>query len=102
PLGSPSGYRKPVIQGSAAFVDGGMHAMVELACLDLLRASRILEGESCILATLAKPVDVQMPIEHEPTSDFASLIVAIARDKDKLAFARLFEHFAPRVKTLML
>jgi RNA polymerase sigma-70 factor, ECF subfamily len=35
-------------------------------------------------------------------ADFAKLIVAIARNDDRDAFAQLFEHFAPRVKTLML
>jgi RNA polymerase sigma-70 factor (ECF subfamily) len=30
------------------------------------------------------------------------MIVAIARDKDRGAFASLFEHFAPRVKSYML
>jgi RNA polymerase sigma-70 factor (ECF subfamily) len=46
-----------------------------------------------------------MPSEDERTAvraDFARLIVAVARDKDKSAFAQLFDQFAPRVKTLML
>lgn len=30
------------------------------------------------------------------------LIVAIARDGDRAAFARLFEYFAPRIKSLMM
>ncbi len=34
--------------------------------------------------------------------DFASLIVRVAEQKDRKAFAQLFAHFAPRVKTYML
>jgi RNA polymerase sigma-70 factor (ECF subfamily) len=37
-----------------------------------------------------------------PTPDFASLIVRVAAQKDRKAFAQLFAHFAPRVKTYML
>jgi RNA polymerase sigma-70 factor, ECF subfamily len=98
-------HPKRVIQGFAAFVVGDMHAVPELACLDLLHASRMMEGEGCSTPPLARPVAVQMPSEYERTAtptDFAGLIVAIARDKDRSAFAELFEHFAPRVKTLML
>lgn len=36
------------------------------------------------------------------SSDFAMLIVAIAERRDRQAFARLFEHFAPRVKAYLL
>jgi RNA polymerase sigma-70 factor (ECF subfamily) len=32
----------------------------------------------------------------------SAMIVAIARNRDRAAFARLFEHFAPRVKSYML
>ena len=37
-----------------------------------------------------------------PVSNFAGLIAAVARDRDRTAFAELFRHFAPRIKTLML
>ncbi len=37
-----------------------------------------------------------------PGPDFASLIVRVAEQKDRKAFAQLFTHFAPRVKTYML
>jgi RNA polymerase sigma-70 factor (ECF subfamily) len=36
------------------------------------------------------------------STDFAVLIVAVARQRDQKAFATLFAHFAPRVKTLAL
>jgi RNA polymerase sigma-70 factor (ECF subfamily) len=38
----------------------------------------------------------------EAQAEFPDLIVAIARDQDRAAFARLFEHFAPRIKALMM
>lgn len=38
----------------------------------------------------------------EAQADFSDLIVAIARNQDQTAFARLFEHFAPRIKALMM
>lgn len=34
--------------------------------------------------------------------DASSLIVAVAQNEDQEAFKRLFEHFAPRVKTFMV
>lgn len=38
----------------------------------------------------------------DPRTEFSDLIVAIARDRDREAFARLFAYFAPRIKTLMM
>lgn len=35
-------------------------------------------------------------------AEFADLIVAIARDQDRGAFVRLFEFFAPRIKSLIM
>jgi RNA polymerase sigma-70 factor (ECF subfamily) len=40
--------------------------------------------------------------ERGAEPQFPALIVAIARDQDRAAFARLFQHFAPRIKTLMM
>ena len=45
-----------------------------------------------------------MHAEDDETSDRAEwsrLIVAVAQDQDRVAFARLFEYFAPRLKTYM-
>lgn len=42
------------------------------------------------------------PSRSGAQGDFASLIVKIAQSQDRTAFAALFEHFAPRVKTYML
>lgn len=36
------------------------------------------------------------------TRDHASLIVAVAKNRDRVAFAELFSHFAPRIKALLL
>lgn len=36
------------------------------------------------------------------THDYGALIEAIAASQDRVAFGQLFEHFAPRIKTLML
>jgi RNA polymerase sigma-70 factor (ECF subfamily) len=49
-----------------------------------------------------------LPVSTERDNEMASpqpwdrLIVAIAADRDRGAFARLFAHFAPRLKTFML
>lgn len=45
-----------------------------------------------------------MPDESATPSkrDHASLIVAVAKNRDRVAFAELFNHFAPRVKSLLL
>ena len=42
------------------------------------------------------------PNPERAVSDAARLIEAIAANRDREAFTRLFEHFAPRVKSLML
>jgi RNA polymerase sigma-70 factor (ECF subfamily) len=36
------------------------------------------------------------------TADHAALIVAVARSGDRQAFADLFQHFAPRIKSMLL
>lgn len=37
-----------------------------------------------------------------PQRDYGALIVRISRTQDRAAFAELFNHYAPRVKTLLL
>ncbi|MCB2108261.1 MAG: sigma-70 family RNA polymerase sigma factor [Rhodobacteraceae bacterium] len=39
------------------------------------------------------------PVQHE---DFSSLVVSVATTRDRSAFARLFEHYAPRIKSFLL
>ena len=42
------------------------------------------------------------PAPAETGDDLSSALVAVARTQDRAAFARLFAHFAPRVKAYML
>jgi RNA polymerase sigma-70 factor (ECF subfamily) len=42
------------------------------------------------------------PENPAPGSELASLIAAVARDRDRAAFGRIFEQFAPRIKTMMM
>jgi RNA polymerase sigma-70 factor, ECF subfamily len=39
--------------------------------------------------------------QHAASADWGALIAAIAAREDRAAFARLFEYFAPRIKTYM-
>ena len=41
------------------------------------------------------------PQNDRDVADWAGLIEAVGRHRDRAAFARLFNHFAPRVKTYM-
>lgn len=41
-------------------------------------------------------------IREEPAADLSAALVAVAERGDRAAFARLFGHFAPRVKAYML
>jgi len=34
--------------------------------------------------------------------DFSALLLAVARQRDQIAFARLFEYFAPRIKRFLI
>ena len=38
----------------------------------------------------------------EPQIDFSALVVAVAQRQDKQAFAQLFQHYAPRVKSYLI
>ena len=41
--------------------------------------------------------------DHRRTAqEWAGLVTAVARDRDKAAFAALFDHFAPRLKTYVM
>ncbi|WP_051341196.1 sigma-70 family RNA polymerase sigma factor [Azospirillum halopraeferens] len=42
------------------------------------------------------------PAPPSPASELSAAIVAIARQNDRAAFARLFGHFAPRVKSYLM
>jgi RNA polymerase sigma-70 factor (ECF subfamily) len=40
--------------------------------------------------------------QNTASEDFSALIVAVANNGDRKAFARLFEHYAPRLKSFLL
>ena len=42
------------------------------------------------------------PADQRPGDDWSTLLLAIARGRDRRAFEQLFLHFAPRVKSYML
>src|SRR5215217_2836603 len=70
-----------MIRERAQAVSGSMHGRVSSSAHDLaVRPARM------------KPVD----------DDFDRLIVAVAQTRDRDAFARLFEHFAPRLKAYLI
>lgn len=50
--------------------------------------------------SMTRAVGTESNAELQP--DFSSLVVAIAQYKDKKAFAQLFQHYAPRVKSYLL
>lgn len=60
-----------------------------------------------LVALAARPVDRPMSAEvsdrgPDGTSDMAEAVAAVAEGGDRDAFARLFRHFAPRVKAYLM
>jgi RNA polymerase sigma factor (sigma-70 family) len=43
----------------------------------------------------------QVPSDEKPEPDLAQLIERVARDRDRPAFATLFQHFAPKIKAYL-
>ncbi|WP_017446196.1 sigma-70 family RNA polymerase sigma factor [Gayadomonas joobiniege] len=43
-----------------------------------------------------------MATESEPTVEWAELLSKVAQDRDKVAYAKIFEHFAPRLRSFGL
>jgi RNA polymerase sigma factor (sigma-70 family) len=67
------------------------------------KLKKMLVGiEGVLLAGMRMPLfNVRMamePAKVDPGAGLADLLVAVAEKQDRVAFARLFEHFAPRVK----
>lgn len=51
------------------------------------------------------PTAISRPARRSPVTpeeDFDALVVAVARDRDRAAYARLFQHFAPRLKAWLM
>ncbi|MBZ0261636.1 MAG: sigma-70 family RNA polymerase sigma factor [Hyphomicrobiales bacterium] len=43
-----------------------------------------------------------IPLPSAQQNDFAALLFRVARERDRAAFAEIFDHFAPRVKSFMM
>ncbi|MCC7481307.1 MAG: sigma-70 family RNA polymerase sigma factor [Hyphomicrobiales bacterium] len=43
-----------------------------------------------------------IPLPSAQQIDFAALLFRVARERDRAAFAEIFDHFAPRVKSFMM
>lgn len=52
--------------------------------------------------TTSSPPSVRAARVTDGAGDFDRLIVAVAQSRDREAFARLFEHFAPRLKSWLI
>jgi RNA polymerase sigma factor (sigma-70 family) len=84
-----------LIRGPRYAVEEFMHALLSTVdAHDKHRAARPAPYRRVRL-TLVEP-------EQIGGARLSAMIVAIARDRDRAAFAGLFEHFAPRVKSYML
>jgi RNA polymerase sigma-70 factor (ECF subfamily) len=56
-----------------------------------------------MLAVLLPMIEkTKAPMSIASPVDFGALLAAVASTRDRKAFARLFDHFAPRVKSFML
>jgi RNA polymerase sigma-70 factor, ECF subfamily len=55
-----------------------------------------------LLARFAQDAPMQRVPEPSSMSDHTRLLVAVRDLRDRAAFARLFDHFAPRLKAMML
>jgi hypothetical protein len=43
-----------------------------------------------------------IPLSTAKQNDFAALLFRVAESRDRAAFATIFDHFAPRVKSFMM
>ncbi|MGE0767479.1 MAG: sigma-70 family RNA polymerase sigma factor [Hyphomicrobiaceae bacterium] len=99
-------HKDGVIHQELANVWGSMQALLKPSRRYRLpvRPPRKLTGAGGVLVELAKTGAVVSARQEkrEAQLEFCDLIVAVGRDRDRRAYARLFEHFAPRIKRLML
>jgi RNA polymerase sigma-70 factor, ECF subfamily len=81
-----------------------MHAPTKLSCVEHNSSPPRRQGGLYRIGygKAAVGLTVRYDKERDAQTQFPDLIVAIARNQDRAAFARLFEHFAPRIKTLMM
>ncbi len=94
--------RRPVIRRSAAGVTSSMSLMAS----EIGESTRPTRRRDTRVALSAKrPLDGPMeptPAKVEDPPPHDSMIEAIAQSRDKSAFAELFGHFAPRLKSYLL
>lgn len=53
-----------------------------------------------VLLRMAEKTHIPLPSAQQ--NDFAALLFRVARERDRAAFAEIFDHFAPRVKSFMM
>jgi RNA polymerase sigma-70 factor (ECF subfamily) len=53
-----------------------------------------------VLLRMAEKTHIALPSAQQ--IDFAALLFRVARERDRAAFAEIFDHFAPRVKSFMM
>ena len=53
-----------------------------------------------VLLRMAEKTHIPLPSTQQ--IDFAALLFRVARERDRAAFAEIFDHFAPRVKSFMM
>lgn len=53
-----------------------------------------------VLLRMAEKTHIALPSTQQ--IDFAALLFRVARERDRAAFAEIFDHFAPRVKSFMM
>ncbi len=92
-----TGLDHPVIRRGRAVVFGDMHEVA---------LARPFANAICTAIPVRRESGraIACPAVSKPSSpiDFAGLIEAIALGRDRDAFAALFDHFAPRIKTYMM
>jgi len=55
---------------------------------------------TAVLLRMAEKTHI--PLSTAKQDDFAALLFRVAQSRDRTAFARVFDHFAPRVKSFMM
>ena len=53
-----------------------------------------------VLLRMAEKTHIPLPSAKQ--DDFAALLFRVANARDRAAFATIFDHFAPRVKSFMM
>lgn len=100
----PSDHLTAMIRRGTRGVLGGMRALdlTDLATVEVT-GSYVLGRDRIPIVLKARRRTMADESGTRPeTGDFAALIIAVAERHDRVAFAQLFEHFAPRIKSMLL